>query len=399
MPLIKARIAKKGGSLLNSGYPEQRFDPLLLAGTLWLDKALLRCWVNSYAAKPWQACYNIGQHTDMTKHLLLSNQDFASLTPDTMLDAIESTGVHCSGQFLALNSYENRVYQVGLDEGAPLVAKFYRPNRWSDAAIIEEHRFTQALAKEEIPVIAPLVNSQGNTLRYYDKIRFALYPCRGGRAPELDNPDQLEQLGRFIGRIHTIGKVHHFEHRPNVDIERYLFIPSRYLLEENFIPAHLIDAYKSLIQDLTQSVQACYQRAGSVSNIRLHGDFHPGNILWRDDGPHIVDFDDARMGPAMQDLWMFLSGDHTYMNARLADLLSGYTRFCDFNPAERHLIEALRTLRLVHYAGWLAKRWDDPAFPQAFPWFDTLNFWEEHILTLREQLAKMQEPLVLPTRA
>jgi Ser/Thr protein kinase RdoA (MazF antagonist) len=323
---------------------------------------------------------------------LTSNQAFATLTPDTMLDAIESTGILCSGQFLALNSYENRVYQVALEEGAPLVAKFYRPNRWSDAAIIEEHRFTQVLAEEEIPVIAPLADSQGNTLRRYGEIRFTLYPCRGGRAPELDNPEQLEQLGRFIGRIHAMGRVRPFEHRPSVDIESYLLLPSRFLLAEGFIPTHLIDAYETLIKDLLQRVDACYERAGKVNNIRLHGDFHPGNILWRDDGPQIVDFDDARMGPGVQDLWMFLSGDRPYMTARLADLLDGYTRFCDFDPAELHLVEALRTLRLVHYAGWLAKRWDDPAFPQAFPWFDSLNFWEEHVLTLREQLAKMEEP-------
>jgi Ser/Thr protein kinase RdoA (MazF antagonist) len=321
-----------------------------------------------------------------------SNHAFASLTPDTMLDAIESTGVLCDGHFLALNSYENRVYQVGIEEGAPLVAKFYRPNRWSDEAIIEEHRFTQALSEEEVPVIAPLADDEGHTLRRYHEIRFTLYPCRGGRAPELDNPDQLEQLGRFIGRIHMLSASKSFKHRPKVDVESYLVAPSAFLMEHTFIPAHLLVAYESLIRDLRQRIDACYRDAGRVAMIRLHGDFHPGNILWRDEGPQIVDFDDARMGPAIQDLWMFLSGDRAYMTARLADLLDGYTRFCDFNPAELHLLEALRTMRMVHFAGWLAKRWDDPAFPQAFPWFDTTNFWEEHILTLREQLAKMDEP-------
>jgi Ser/Thr protein kinase RdoA (MazF antagonist) len=321
-----------------------------------------------------------------------SNQAFASLTPDNMLDAVESTGVLCNGQFLALNSYENRVYQVGLETGEPLVVKFYRPKRWSDEAIIEEHRFTQALAADEIPVIAPLANAGGETLRHYKGSRFALYPCQGGRAPELDNPEQLEQLGRFIGRIHMLGAARPFAHRPTVDIESYLTVPSRFLLREGFVPAHLIDAYESLIRDLTPRVEACYQRAGRIAHIRLHGDCHPGNILWRDDGPRIVDFDDARMGPPVQDLWMFLSGERPYMTARLADLLEGYTQFRDFNPAELHLVEALRTLRMVHFTGWLAKRWDDPAFPQAFPWFDSLNFWEEHILTLREQLAKMEEP-------
>ncbi|MCU7880227.1 MAG: serine/threonine protein kinase [Candidatus Thiodiazotropha sp. (ex Lucinoma aequizonata)] len=320
---------------------------------------------------------------------------FATLTPDTMLDAIESIGGVCSGQFLALNSYENRVYQVGMEEGPPLVSKFYRPKRWGDQAILEEHQFTLDLAEQEIPVIAPLINAEANTLLHYESCRFTLYPCKGGRAPELDNPDQLEQLGRFIGRIHLLGATRSFQYRPGIDIESYLQEPSRYLLEHEFIPHHLLAAYESLLKDLVTRIEDCYARAGSVSYIRLHGDCHPGNILWRDNGPQIVDFDDARTGPAMQDLWMFLSGDRGYMNERLADLLEGYIQFYDFNPSELHLLEALRTLRLVHYAGWLARRWDDPAFPQAFPWFDTTRFWEEHILILREQLARMDEPALI----
>jgi Ser/Thr protein kinase RdoA (MazF antagonist) len=317
---------------------------------------------------------------------------FASLTPDTMLDAIESTGVVCNGQFLALNSYENRVYQVGIEAGPPLVAKFYRANRWSDEAILEEHQFTQALADQEIPVIAPTADENGLTLHHHQGLRFSLYPCRGGRSPELDDSAQLEQLGRFIGRIHMLGAVEPFVHRPDIDMEHYLLRPSHYLLQHDFLPEHLLSAYQSLIKDLQQRIENCYSRAGRFSNIRLHGDCHPGNILWRDDGPQIVDFDDARSGPAIQDLWMFLSGDRRYMTERLADLLDGYTQFYDFNPSELHLLEALRSLRLVHYAGWLAKRWDDPAFPAAFPWFDSVRFWEDHILTLREQLAKMDEP-------
>ena len=317
---------------------------------------------------------------------------FAALTPDTMLDAIESTGVVCSGRFQPLNSYENRVYQIGLEDGEPLVAKFYRPNRWSDEAILEEHRFTLALSRQEIPVIPPSFDADGRSLHRYKGLRFSLYPCRGGRPPELDDPDQLEQLGRFIGRIHLLGASDRFHHRPGLDLESYLHQPSRYLLQNDFIPAHLIAVYKSLLVDLTSRIEACYGRAGRVGMIRLHGDCHPGNILWRDDGPQIVDFDDARTGPAIQDLWMFLSGDRRYMTERLADLLAGYTEFYDFNPSELHLLEALRSLRLVHYAGWLAKRWDDPAFPAAFPWFESVRFWEDHVLTLREQVAKMDEP-------
>ncbi len=319
-------------------------------------------------------------------------QAFSNLTPDTMLDAIESTGLRCDGRFLALNSYENRVYQVGLDQGTPLVAKFYRPNRWSEESILEEHRFTLALAEQEIPVIPPIVDSNGNTLHQYRFYRFALYPRRGGRAPELDNPDHLEQMGRFIGRIHAMGKTQPFEHRPTLDIESFAIQPRRFLLDHDFIPGHLLEAYQSLTTDLITQIEQCFERAGNVQHLRLHGDCHPGNILWTDAGPHVVDFDDARMGPAIQDLWMFLSGDRNYMTARLADVLEGYTQFYDFNPLELHLIEALRTLRMIHYAAWLATRWSDPAFPLAFPWFNTLNYWEEHIQSLREQAALMNEP-------
>lgn len=324
-----------------------------------------------------------------------NKQAFAQLTPDHMLDAIESLGLKCDGRFLALNSYENRVYQIGIEDQPPLVAKFYRPERWTDQAIIEEHEYTLALAALEIPVIAPDKDEGGETLHQFGPYRFALYPCRGGRAPELDNPDHLEQLGRFIARIHAEGATKAFEYRPELDIESFAIEPRKYLLENDFIPGHLIEAYQSLTTDLIRQIEQCFDRAGDVSKIRLHGDCHPGNILWTDDGPHIVDFDDARSGPAIQDLWMFLSGDRSYMTARLADLLEGYTQFNDFNPAELHLIEALRTMRLIHYAAWLARRWGDPAFPLAFPWFNSMNYWEEQILILREQASLMNEVVLV----
>ena len=320
---------------------------------------------------------------------------FAQLTPDHMLDAIESLGLRCDGRFLALNSYENRVYQIGIEDQSPLVAKFYRPGRWSDQAIIEEHEYTQTLAALEIPVIAPDKDDKDVSLHQYGPYRFALYPCRGGRAPELDNPEHLEQLGRFIARIHAEGATKKFKYRPELDIESFAIEPGKYLLEHDFIPAHLIEAYQSLTGDLIKQIQQCFDRAGEVHNIRLHGDCHPGNILCTDDGPHIVDFDDARTGPAIQDLWMFLSGDRAYMTARLADLLEGYTQFYDFNPIELHLVEALRTMRLIHYSAWLARRWDDPAFPLAFPWFNSINYWEEQILILREQASLMNEPVLV----
>jgi len=320
------------------------------------------------------------------------NQAFADLTPDHILDAIEATGIQCDGRFLALNSYENRVYQIGVEDDKPLVAKFYRPHRWSDEAIIEEHQFTLDLAEQEIPVIAPIVNEQGETLLKHGHHSFALYPRRGGRSPELDNPEHLEQLGHFIGRIHTLSAKKKFEHRTTLNIETLAIKPRAFLLDNEFIPEYLLEAYTSVTTDLIRQIERSFERAGDIKNIRLHGDCHPSNILWTDDGPHIVDFDDARTGPAIQDLWMFLSGDRPYMAERLADLLEGYTQFYDFDPRELHLVEALRTLRIIHYTSWIASRWHDPAFPRAFPWFDTTRYWEDHVLALREQAALLNEP-------
>lgn len=321
-----------------------------------------------------------------------ATEAFASLTPDNILDAVEANGIQCDGRFLALNSYENRVYQVGVEDGPAVVAKFYRPNRWSDEAIIEEHRFTLELAEEEIPVIAPIVDTQGNTLQHHGPYRYALYPRRGGRSPELDDAEQLEQLGRFIGRIHAFGSSQPFKHRARIDVESLARQPRTWLLEQHFIPDYLLDAYQTLTHDLIEGIERAIACAGKVKYIRLHGDCHPGNILWTDDGPHIVDFDDARMGPAVQDLWMLLSGDRAFMTQRLGDLLEGYTQFHDFNPAELHLVEALRSLRIIHYAYWIASRWhNDPAFPRAFPWFNTTRYWEDHVLSLREQTALLNE--------
>ena len=317
------------------------------------------------------------------------------LTPDVILDAIESTGFLADGRMLALNSYENRVYQIGIEEDKPLIAKFYRPGRWCDEQILEEHAFTQELADREIPVVPPLAIG-GKTLFEFKGYRFSLSPRRGGRAPELDIPDVLEWMGRFLGRIHAVGAIIPFVHRPLIDIAAFGEQPRDWLLQHDFIPADLRETWISVIEQALGGVRDCYAQAGEVHNIRLHGDCHVGNVLYTDDGPHFVDFDDCRTGPAMQDLWMLLSGSREEMTRQLRDVLEGYEEFADFDRCELHLLEALRTLRLIHYSGWLAQRWDDPAFPMAFPWFNTQRYWQDRILELREQVAAMQEgPLSL----
>jgi Ser/Thr protein kinase RdoA (MazF antagonist) len=316
---------------------------------------------------------------------------YAKLTPDCILDAIDGAGFRCDGRMQALNSYENRVYQAWLEDGTSLIAKFYRPGRWPDAAILEEHRFSLELAEREIPVVAPLVLG-GGTLHTHGGYRFALYPRRPGRSPELEDTDTLRWLGRFIGRIHAVGALRSFVHRPAIDIESFGSEPSRFVLENDFVPADLRDTYRSVVEDVIGRVRRAYQRAGRVPAIRLHGDCHAGNILWTGEGPHFVDLDDARMGPPVQDIWMWLSGERDAMQAQLAAVIAGYREFNDFATGQLALIEPLRTLRMIHYAGWLARRWDDPAFPAAFTFFNTQRYWQDHILALREQAAALDEP-------
>ena len=316
---------------------------------------------------------------------------FSSLTPDTVLNALDSAGFRGDGRLIALNSYENRVYQVYLEEGPPIVAKFYRPARWSDAQILEEHAYTIELAEREIPVVAPVM-AGATTLANFGIFRFAVYPRRGGRAPEIDDRETLEWIGRFIGRIHAVGATASFAARPAIDIATLGTEPRKYLLDHQWIPDDLLEAYASVVDQALHAVERAFSRAGKVRTLRLHGDCHAGNILWTDAGPHFVDFDDARTGPAIQDLWMLLSGDRADQTRQLIDLLTGYEQFCEFDPRELPLIEALRTLRLVHYSAWIARRWDDPAFPAAFPWFNTQRYWQDRVLELREQVAAMSEP-------
>ncbi|VVC82970.1 serine/threonine protein kinase [Sideroxydans sp. CL21] len=320
-----------------------------------------------------------------------NDHSFSSLTPDCVLNALESVGLRCDGRLLALNSYENRVYQVGIEDSAPLVAKFYRPARWTDAAILEEHAFVQELAEREIPVVPALV-IDGKTLLPFGGFRFSIFPKHGGRAPELEDRDTLEWLGRFLGRIHAVGAISNYRHRPELNIETFGTEPRDFLLTNGFIPADIDAAYRSVSQQALDGVRQCFDRAGELKSLRLHGDCHAGNVLWTDDGPHFVDFDDSRMGPAVQDLWMLLSGEREDRVRQMGDVLAGYEDFYEFDARELHLIEALRTLRLIHYSAWLARRWDDAAFKQAFPWFNTQIYWQNRILELREQISLMDEP-------
>ena len=317
---------------------------------------------------------------------------YSGLTPDVVLNALEGVGLRCDGSLQALNSYENRVYQVGIEDAPSVVAKFYRPQRWRDAAILEEHAFSLELQAREIPVVAPLAPDGGKTLHAAQGFRFAVFPRRGGRAPELDKPDTLQWMGRFLGRIHAVGAITPFHERPTLDIATFGEDSYAYLLEHRFLPDDLLPAWQSVAEQALEGVRRCYARAGAVSPIRLHGDCHAGNVLWTDEGPHFVDFDDCRMGPAVQDLWMLLSGERADMTQQFGDVLAGYEDFCEFDRRELHLVETLRTLRLIHYSAWLARRWDDPAFPAAFPWFNTQRYWQDRILELREQVALMDEP-------
>ena len=316
---------------------------------------------------------------------------FADLQPEDIVATLSDLGFACDGRFLALNSYENRVYQIGIEDERPVVAKFYRPERWSDDSIREEHAFSIDLADQDIPVVPPII-IDGETLKHSGHHRLAVYPCRGGRSPDLDNYALLTQLGRLIARIHLEGERTTFKHRPSVDIESYGVESIDFLLDKEFIPLDNCDAYESTAELVLDGVEACFERAGDFREIRLHADFHPGNVLVNEDRLHIVDLDDCRHGPAVQDLWMFLSGDREEQTPQIEALLEGYRSFRHFDPRELHLIEALRSLRIMHYAAWLARRWEDPAFKIAFPWFDSARYWDDHVLALREQVALMQEP-------
>ncbi|RYX96146.1 MAG: serine/threonine protein kinase [Comamonadaceae bacterium] len=332
---------------------------------------------------------------------------YEHLTPDVVLDALASVGLLGDGRLMALSSYENRVYQVHLESpagsgdaaGEIVVAKFYRPDRWTEAQIVEEHAFAAELMAAEIPVVGPLT-LDGRTLNHYKNFAFSVSPSRGGRRPELDNFEVLEWIGRFLARIHTVGAAKPFVHRPALDLQTFGYESRDILLKGGYLPLDMESRWSKAFDEAMAVAQAVFESVGDVRNIRLHGDCHPGNILWTPEGlpgagPHFVDLDDARTGPAVQDLWMLLSGDRAQCLRQLGALVDGYDEFGEFDRRELALIEPLRTLRLVHYSAWLAQRWHDPIFPINFPWFGSSDYWKGQADMLEEQTEAMQAaPLV-----
>jgi Ser/Thr protein kinase RdoA (MazF antagonist) len=319
---------------------------------------------------------------------------YAGLTPEVVLAAVESLGVVADGRLLALNSYENRVYRVGLDEGAPVVAKFYRHGRWTDAQIHEEHDFAAELAEDELPVVPPL-RFDGQSLHRHAGFRFALFECRAGRGAEIDQPGHRTLLGRTLARMHAIGRRAPFRHRDSIAQWRCGARARDMILQGNLVPAPLDESYAAISGQLVHAIAACQERAGGMRQLRIHGDCHGGNILWQEQGPLFVDFDDCISGPAVQDLWMFCAGDPQQIQREWTELLDGYEQFSHFDYAETAMVEALRAMRMLNHAAWIASRWSDPAFPRAFPWFGEPRYWERHIDELREQLDALEDPPLL----
>lgn len=327
----------------------------------------------------------------------LTDGGFNNLLPDDIINSLTASGWSCDGRIQALASYENRVYQIGLtDRTEPVVAKFYRPERWSDEQILEEFDFTDELVELDLPVLTPLESPEGPVLCHQHGFRFAVYPHARGHAPYLDDEHSLTQIGRLIARIHNVGQQRHFEYRENLEFEHRAVDSAVFLIEGNWIPDDLRDAYEAIIEDVLEAIDDQLDH-DSMNQGRVHGDMHVGNLLWHNGAPAVLDFDDACNGPPIQDLWMFLSGSVDEMQRCLDALAEGYEMFRTFPADALDQVEVLRAMRILYHTTWLARRWTDPAFPRAFPWFSTQKFWQEHILTLKEQLALLREPPALRT--
>jgi len=310
--------------------------------------------------------------------------DYFSLTPDLVLDALESIGLQPEAALLTLNSYENRVYQYRDLDGKRWVTKFYRPNRWTDEQIIEEHEFTLELLENEIPVVPPeIINNE--TLHFYKDFRFSIFASKGGRTPNLDDEQVLKWLGRMTARLHNIGSIKPFKVRPEISLQDFGKASVDFLKKSNFIPFHLEQAFEAITSQLLEICENTFEGFGNYQSIRIHCDFHPGNLLWNDEGPQFVDFDDSRMGPAIQDLWMLITDTESQQQKNA--LVSGYQEFRELDPLQWNLVESLRTIRMLHYSAWLGRRWDDPAFKHHFPWFESNAYWEQQILSFKEQFA------------
>ena len=315
---------------------------------------------------------------------------FENLGPETILAALESVGFEPNGSLLALNSYENRVYQAQTENLEFYVAKFYRPDRWTHEAIKEEHDFSYELLDSDISVVAP-IKIEGSTIFDFAGYHFAIFPRQGGHPPNLENKDDLEVLSRSIARIHAIGSKKTFKHREIFSMERLGTRSREFILGSDFLPPELVESYATTSQNLLNAIDPSLIES---QQIRIHGDCHMGNVLWRNDISHFVDFDDCLNGPPIQDLWMLLSGERQDQLHQVNTILDAYNEFYEFNPATLTVIEPLRTLRMIHHAAWIGKRWEDPAFPLAFPFFNSARYWSDHILTLKEQESKLvEEPL------
>lgn len=325
----------------------------------------------------------------------MATHPWFNLTPDNVINIIESQGFLTDLRLLVLNSYENRVYQVGIEDEAPLIAKFYRPERWSDEQILQEHKLTRHLYEQDLSVVPPNLYPDGS-LMHKDGFRFSLFDRQGGHPPELDNFDTLEQLGRTLAMIHNHACQVDLSQRPAISGAERAIAARDYILENNWIPSPYRQPWEEVTAVIIEKIEEAFDMV-APDLIGLHGDCHPGNILWRDDKPHFVDFDDCCRGPAIQDLWMFLSGDREDQLVQIDTLIEAYSMFRDIAPKELKLIEPLRATRQLHYCAWLAQRWDDPAFPMHFPWFNTERYWGEQVLNMREQLSALEQPaLTLP---